>query len=411
MQNSKRASTKCLSMVHEYEKYVNLSTQWNRWLLKPMGAWPLLPNISRAEKCFNWQINAVCYGLISFLFIPCGLYVMLEVEDLYSKIKLFGPLIFCVMAYLKYYSLIFHGNDIRECLDRIEWDWKNVKHLEDRDIMVATANFGRRLVKVSTFFMYSGFVFYYIAVPISVGTIAVVDENLTFIPMVFPFSRLLVDTRQSPANEILFTIQMLGGVLIHGIAAAGCSLAAVFAMHACGQMKVLMCLLDNLITGRSDIPKSVDGRIANIVSQHVRILKFLALIEKAMSEISLIEVSGCTLDMCLVGYYIIVEWNSKDMTATVTYTIILASLTFNIFIFCYIGELVAEQCKMVGERSYMIEWHRLPGKKRLSLVLIIAMSNATIKLTAGNLIKLSLDSFSSVIKTSVAFLNMLRTLT
>ncbi|XP_053973032.1 uncharacterized protein LOC128873460 isoform X3 [Hylaeus volcanicus] len=282
MQNSKRASTKCLSMVHEYEKYVNLSTQWNRWLLKPMGAWPLLPNISRAEKCFNWQINAVCYGLISFLFIPCGLYVMLEVEDLYSKIKLFGPLIFCVMAYLKYYSLIFHGNDIRECLDRIEWDWKNVKHLEDRDIMVATANFGRR---------------------------------------------------------------------------------------------------------------------------------FLALIEKAMSEISLIEVSGCTLDMCLVGYYIIVEWNSKDMTATVTYTIILASLTFNIFIFCYIGELVAEQCKMVGERSYMIEWHRLPGKKRLSLVLIIAMSNATIKLTAGNLIKLSLDSFSSVIKTSVAFLNMLRTLT
>ncbi|XP_076175815.1 odorant receptor 82a-like [Ptiloglossa arizonensis] len=411
MQNARTANTKCLSTVHEYEKSVNLSIRWNRWLLKPMGVWPHSANVSQTEKCFNRQINAVCYGLISFLFIPCGLYVMLEVEDVYNKLKLFGPLIFCMMAYFKYYSLIFRGKDIRECLDCIELDWRNIKHSEDREIMVATANFGRQMVKISTFFMYSGFVFYYIAVPISVGKIVAVDKNLTFVPLVFPFSRLIVDTRYSPANEILFSIQFLGGILIHGIAAAGCSLAAVFAVHACGQMQILMLWLGYLINGRADMSKTVDGRIANIVSQHVRILKFLDLTEKAMSEISLVEVSGCTLDICLVGYYIIAEWNSKDLTAAITYIIILISLTFNIFIFCYIGELVAEQCRKLGETSYMIDWHRLPGKKRLSLVLIITMSNTTMKLTAGNIIKLSLTSFNDVIKTSVAFLNMLRTLT
>ncbi|XP_015431092.1 PREDICTED: uncharacterized protein LOC107187489 [Dufourea novaeangliae] len=396
---------------NEYEENVDLSIQWNRWILKPMGVWPSSHNVSCLEKSFNRLMNVVCYGLISFLFVPCGLYVMLEVKDTYNKLKLFGPLIFCMTAYIKYYSLMVHANDIRECIRHIEWDWKNVQHQEDRSIMIANANFGRRLVRVCTFFMYSGFLFYYIAVPVNVGKVVAEEGNRTFVPMVFPFSRLIADTRDSPTNEILFSIQLLGGMLIHGIAAGACSLAAAFAVHACGQMEVLKCWMEHLVDGREDMSKSVDVRIANIVSQHVRILKFLALIEKALTQISLAEFLGCTLDICLVGYYIIVEWSSNDMTAAVTYTIILTSLIFNIFIFCYIGELVAEQCKKVGEMSYMIDWYRLPENKKLGLVLIMAMSNSSIKLTAGNLVKLSLTSFSDVVKTSVAFLNMLRTLT
>ncbi|XP_011705952.1 PREDICTED: uncharacterized protein LOC105461168 [Wasmannia auropunctata] len=59
----------------------------------------------------------------------------------------------------------------------------------------------------------------------------------------------------------------------------------------------------------------------------------------------------------------------------------------------------------------MIDWHRLSGRKGLDLILIIAASNTSIKLTAGNLFELSLSTFGNVVKTSVAYLNMLRTLT
>lgn len=37
------------------------------------------------------------------------------------------------------------------------------------------------------------------------------------------------------------------------------------------------------------------------------------------------------------------EWQNKEVTAYVTYFSVLTSLTFNIFILCYIGELIAEQ--------------------------------------------------------------------
>ncbi|XP_029034428.2 odorant receptor 22c-like [Osmia bicornis bicornis] len=399
------------SIDYEYEKHLNLSIQWNRWMLKPIGVWPQSRDISRSKKCCYWLTNLVCHLLLSFLFVPCSMYVFLEVEDLYNKIKLFGPLIFCLMAFAKYYSLIFHEEDIRECIERIEWDWKHIRHHDDKNIMVVNANFGRRLITICTFFMYSGFAFYYIAVPISVGKIEAEDENLTFVPLVFPFSRLIVDTRYSPTNEIIFSVQLVAGALMHGITSAACGLAAMLAVHACGQMEVLMNWLKHLIDGRSDMGETVDARIASIVNQHVRILKFLTLTEKTLQQISFTEFLGCTLDICLVGYYVIMESKSNDITSAVTYFILLTSLTFNIFIFCYIGELVADQCTKIGEIAYMIEWYRLSGNKKLCCVLIIAMSNSTIKLTAGNMIQLSINTFTNVVKTAVAFLNVLRTMT
>ncbi|KAG6804459.1 odorant receptor 22c [Apis mellifera caucasica] len=156
---------------------------------------------------------------------------------------------------------------------------------------------------------------------------------------------------------------------------------------------------------------NVDSRIASIVSQHVRILKFLALTEKALQQVSFVEFLGCMLNICLLGYYVITEWSSSHLTSAITFFILLISLTFNIFIFCYIGELVAEQCKKIGEISYMVDWYRLEGNKKLCFVLIIAMSNSSIKLTAGNMVELCLTTFSDIVKTAVAFLNVLRTLT
>ncbi|CAK9804340.1 Odorant receptor 4 [Anthophora quadrimaculata] len=198
---------------------------------------------------------------------------------------------------------------------------------------------------------------------------------------------------------------------MHGVTTTTCSLAALCAVHGCGQMEILMSWLQHLVDGRVDMSETVDGRIASIVSQHVRILNFLALTEKTMQQIAFVEFVGCTMVICLVEYYIISEWDPKELTIALTYVAFLLSIMFNVFMLCYIGEIVAEHCGKVGEMSYMIEWYRLIGNKKLCCVLIIAMSNSSIKLTAGNMFDLSIDTFSEVFKTSMAFLNVLRATT
>ncbi|XP_014484213.1 PREDICTED: odorant receptor 13a-like [Dinoponera quadriceps] len=222
---------------------------------------------------------------------------------------------------------------------------------------------------------------------------------------------MIIDVRYSPVNEIFFWLQCVSGFVAHSMTTGACSLAVVFAMHAYGRLELLIRSIEHLIDGRENSRGNVDDRLAMIVQQHVRILNFISLTDRILREISVTEVVGSTLDLCFLGYSSMTEWASKETTSYVTFVILLVSITFNIFVLCYLGELIAEQCRKIGEMSYMIDWYRLPGRKGLGLVLLIAMSNSSIKLTAANFFELSIGTFGDVVKTSVAYLNMLRTLT
>lgn len=50
-------------------------------------------------------------------------------------------------------------------------------------------------------------------------------------------------------------------------------------------------------------------------------------------------------------FLILQEWNSNHLTDVMTYSVLLVSLTFNIFIFCYIGELVADKVEAFSEST------------------------------------------------------------
>ncbi|XP_015179497.1 PREDICTED: uncharacterized protein LOC107068019 [Polistes dominula] len=71
--------------------------------------------------------------------------------------------------------------------------------------------------------------------------------------------------------------------------------------------------------------------------------RFCAEVEKVLREVCLLEVVASTLIICLLEYYCITEWENNDRIATITYVILLIAFTFNIFIFCYIGELLVDQ--------------------------------------------------------------------
>nr|XP_012135236.1 PREDICTED: uncharacterized protein LOC105661824 [Megachile rotundata] len=127
----------------DYLKNVELSVQLNRWILKPIAAWPESSIVSPVKKYLGWFVHIICYSLLNFLFVPCFMYLILEVSDTYNRIKLVAPLSFFIMSYSKYTLLLLHKNDVLRCVKQIEWDWKNMKHLEEKRIMVMNANYAR----------------------------------------------------------------------------------------------------------------------------------------------------------------------------------------------------------------------------------------------------------------------------
>ncbi|KAL0117057.1 hypothetical protein PUN28_010128 [Cardiocondyla obscurior] len=294
-----------LLTVHDRKKDLQLSIQLNRWILKPLGAWPKARGTLNIERYAYAMINVACVSLIGFLFVPSAMYLVLEMDDAYNILKLTGPLNFCIMAVIKYSSMIFREQDIRSGIEHIACDWTNTQHPNDRAIMVRNARFGRRLVSICAFFMYGGATFYYVALPFNNGKVTEEDGNLTYRPLMYPVARVLIDTRYTPIGEIFFLIQCLSGFIVHSIATGACSLAAAFAMHAYGRLEVLIQWIEHLVDGREDLYDNVDERLAMIVQQHVRILHFVSLTDKILREISVVEIVGCTLSMCFLGYYIV----------------------------------------------------------------------------------------------------------
>ncbi|CAD1473643.1 unnamed protein product, partial [Heterotrigona itama] len=398
------------------------SVQINCWLLKPIGVWPISLCVTTREKISSIMLALISSFLISFLLVPCALCTILdETGDLDTKIKMIGPLSFCVMAAIKYYILVSRGAKIGKCVEDIGADWYRAhsqQSIEDRRIMRENARIGRFLATFCAGFMYSGGFFYTTVMPLCSKHTEIID-NETVRSQAFPIYRGLLDPRTSPSFEIVQLMQCLSGFVLYSVTVGACSLTAVFVMHACGQFEILVTRIQRLVDGL-EREKDLDSgkeRLGEIVEYHLYILGFISQIEELLNEICFVEVVGCTMNICFLGYYLLTvkklaprdvlihqnsichislsEWEQNEALGTLTYCTFLISLTFNIFILCYIGEILSEQCKSISLSAYMIDWYRLPRRKALGLILIFAISNNSTKLRAGKLIELSLGSFCS----------------
>jgi len=135
-------------------------------------------------------------------------------------------------------------------------------------IMLDNARFGRWLSVVSAIFMYSAGIFFTTLMPICARRTEIID-NETVRSLSFPIYRGLFDPRATPFFEIAQFAQIMAGYIIYTLTISVCSLAAVFVMHTCGQIQILMLKMEDLTDGASG---TVNENLSDIVRTHIRIL-------------------------------------------------------------------------------------------------------------------------------------------
>ncbi|XP_039304873.1 uncharacterized protein LOC105195337 isoform X2 [Solenopsis invicta] len=322
------------------------SLQLTRWFLIPIGAWPRMSTTTRVKRISSHMHIFVCTSLIAIIMVPCLLYVSLEEKDTEIKLSVIGPLSHWIMGMINYCLLLTRSNDIRECVLHMEMDWRLVRKIEDRQIMMRQAKIGRFVAGFCAMFMQSGTFLFAVRKSLSTTIVIVGNETVSMHPMTCPFYNKLIDTRFSPANEIMVVVEWLSCFIVNSVTVGACSLDAVFAMHAYGQLNMLFSWLNKLVIDEDKENKCVEQRLAIIVEHHLRVLSFISRMETVMRHICLVELLGCTMNMCFLAYYFITNMDSFDGAKTTSYVIIYLSMAFNIFIFCYIGEILTEQKKI-----------------------------------------------------------------
>ncbi|XP_029160871.1 odorant receptor 85b-like [Nylanderia fulva] len=381
--------------------------QLNRIIGRLLGVWPSMDTKSSNFKNLSRILHILtCYFLLACELIPTILYVIVIEKRPSVKLKLASSAMFTTTAVLKYSILVFTQNQIRNCLMRVRDDWQNVASPRARQFMIDKVRTARRLILLCGLFMYSAGLYFRTFVPLTKGK-SINDRNITIRFLPCPSYFIYFDGQISPAYEIMFTMQFLSGFIKYTITVTICSLAALFAMHLCAQLEILMSLINDYVNESDE--KKLTKRLATAVKYQTDMRTFFQLVQNTLGNTNLLEVMGCTLLVCLLGHNIITEWEDQDVIALFLYLVLLTSIGFNIFIFCFIGEQLSEEGEKLSLTVCTLAWYRLPDmNKARSLVLIIAMSNIPTKLKAGKFIDLSIKTFGDVVKTAVTYLNIIR---
>ncbi|XP_076276563.1 odorant receptor 4-like [Lasioglossum baleicum] len=387
-----------------YEKDIVYIFKHSRWILNSIGIWPsFLKNSNQFQQ--NFSIG-LCNIVLLFAILPFTLHLTVEEKSWEMRLKLIAFLTFCWISLFKYWSLVSCKRNLKYCIEFIQHDWREVEQTEDRQLMLKYGSVGRNLTILCLVFMYSGGFMYHTVMQYAIGTF-VDGNNRTIKPLVYPTYSGLFDPQAWPFYELVYAVHSVNGYIIYSITVGACGLAALFATHICGQIDIMILRLQNL--AQVEVYTDLHPRLVRIVQHHIRTIRFSTMVGTLLQEVCFLEFIGSTFIICLVEYYTITDWEVNNRISVITYATILVSLMFNIFILCYIGDLLVEKTGNVGSLCFMIDWYKLPVGTMRSLIMIMAMSNNPTKITAGHIADLNLSTFGGILKTSLAYLSFLRT--
>lgn len=260
--------------VYLVDKYNEYSIQVIRWILKAINAWPRPADISMIEKICSNFATFMCYFLIISIMVPNGLSMFMDPDQSFeNKLLSFGPVTFWLIAMVNYSCLLMHIDDIHDCVEHVKMDWRIIRKFEDRQMMLKSAKLGRVIAGICTVFMHSGVFSYNIVQGLSKNILHVGNSSIVVHALPYPFYIKILNVYLSPAYELVFFVQCLSSFVVNCVTVATCGLAAVFVMHACGQMKIMISWLENLMDNRNEKKTSVKQRFAIIVNHHLRILR------------------------------------------------------------------------------------------------------------------------------------------
>ncbi|XP_076642144.1 uncharacterized protein LOC143352965 [Halictus rubicundus] len=385
------------------------SLQLSRWNLTPIGVWPASSSSSRLKRLASIAMIVVSYSLISLTVVPSLLHIMLSDDNVRQKLRVLGPLAHWFVGGCDLTVLLMKSKQIRLCIDHVETDWQMIRRLQDHRVMQKYTKVSRFISMVLTVWWHSSVLISCAATAMTIQAIQIGNETRLVHPLPCPIYAELFDLYTSPTNEIVLAVQFSSAVIVNAAILGSHSLAAVLVAHACGQLQVLTDWITEFVNdfGR-DRKDEFFVEIGIIVEHHLRALSLMSSIEDVMNRICFMGLFECTLDVCLLGYYILTEWADHNIPNLSGYFGILVAIIFDVFVVCYIGEMMSEQSIKIGDVVYMTNWYCLPSKTVLDLILIIRRSSMLIKMTAGKLIRMSIYTFADVIKTSFAYLNFLR---
>ncbi|XP_014481492.1 PREDICTED: odorant receptor 13a-like [Dinoponera quadriceps] len=144
-----------------------------------------------------------------------------------------------------------------------------------------------------------------------------------------------------------------------------------------------------------------------LIEKHHRVITFSGNLDKFFSFMTFLQFSCNTVVICSLGLFIITSVHNGVGVSLVGTAFAYSGILVEIFIFCFAGEYLGLKSKLIADAVYGSLWYNMPPSQCKSLLFVIMTSQKPLNITAGGIVNLSLETFTSIMKASASYISVL----
>ncbi|XP_049872165.1 odorant receptor 46a-like [Pectinophora gossypiella] len=250
---------------------------------------------------------------------------------------------------------------------------------------------------------------------VSVGIIMPLTENFEVLPtnVEYPF----FDVYKSPAYEIIYIHHVYykpATCIIDGVMD---TLLAAFVASAIGQIEILafnmrnftmvaerrrrQAITENKCNGNTTTDYYTRAVLKECIVHHNSIIKYVSMIESAFSLASALQFMLSVMVLCLVGIqFLSIEEPMSHPMQMMWMAIYLTCMLIEVFILCWFGDELIWKSIELRQAAFEGPWLTNSPKTNMYLIIFLERCKRPLRVSAGKVFTLSLDTYTILINWS-----------
>ncbi|XP_025073085.1 uncharacterized protein LOC105423069 [Pogonomyrmex barbatus] len=239
-----------------------------------------------------------------------------------------------------------------------------------------------------------------------------ISKNILYGSSKFSFGMLIERHNRvisfSQNIEKLFSFIALMQVIWNTLVICSLGLVIIIVLHVSGQIDILCQELLTICGDGTLQDNLIVASVRFLIIKHQKIITLSENIEELYSDIALMQILSNTVVICCIGFTIIGSLTKEGATVMMLKSAIFyVAITLEAFIFCFAGEYLSAKSKSIGDAVYGTLWYDMTPAECRILLFVILRSQKRLTITAGNVMDLSLEGFTSVMKASASYMSVL----
>ncbi|XP_032669826.1 odorant receptor 13a-like [Odontomachus brunneus] len=306
------------------------------------------------------------------------------------------------LTFMKLLSLWHNRRIFSNILVAMDDDWEDDCVTDSYAlVMTSNANLAHRCSNAMMTLNTIGTVLYFLGNYVSQRAISAGEFREFPVQMQLPFN-----ATSSPIFELIVLGQFLHMCETAVVMAMLNSLLFALILHVSGQIDI-MC---QGLKGISVTEKYHPSTTRALIERHQRIISFSNNIDKYFSLVAMIQFLWNSMVISAIGYMIVLSlgMGMEEKSGILMQTVLAyLSVLLEAFIFCFASEYLSAKSKSIGDTAYETFWYDLSTRECRILLLIIVRSQKYLTITAGSVMSLTLNSFTSIMKASASYISLL----